>query len=56
MKNYLELSKNELMHIEGGMNIFKRIGYAIGATAANTIDFIDGVIDGINEAFDEETE
>ena len=56
MLKYQELTKEDLIHLNGGMSVFKRIGYVIGAAAANTVDFLYGVADGINKAFDEEQE
>ena len=54
MLEYRELTKQELIQLNGGMNLLNRIGYAIGAAAANTVDFAYGVVDGINEAFRKE--
>lgn len=54
MLKYQELTKEELIYLNGGMSLFRKIGYAIGAAAANAVDFVYGVADGINEAFKEE--
>ncbi|WP_319502120.1 hypothetical protein [uncultured Draconibacterium sp.] len=56
MEKYIELTKEELIHLNGGMSVFEKIGYAIGAVAANTVDWIYGAAEGIIKAMEEETE
>lgn len=56
MLKYQELTKEELIYLNGGMSLFRKIGYAIGAAAADTVDFFYGIADGINKAFDEKQE
>ena len=45
MKNMIELSKEEAIHIDGG-NLYE-IGYSVGHYCADCFDFYKGIWDGI---------
>lgn len=50
MNYILELTREEAIGLNGGG--IREIGYAIGKVAANTVDFIEGVADGVIEVFE----
>ena len=56
MSNVIELTKDDLLVINGGGlgTAFHKFGFRVGQAVADAVDFLYGIFDGINEAYEKE--